>query len=157
MNCDTRNNLYLNLLMAKAVKISAAAVPEDYVSHETNKVYGLIPVRIGCPVLAPMRRDMQYCILLEPLNKLLGQNRATGLPSLRFPTSICRDCDKPLDAARRAFQAHYGDVLGQAESLWQPDFLPPITNYRKQPTGETEVQTFFYCRVRTQNNSCQCA
>lgn len=143
MNCDTRNRLYLSLLMSKALDVSSAAVPEDYVSNQTSNVYGLIPVRVGCPVSDPMRRDIQCCLSLEPLNKLLGQNRSTGLPSLRFPTSICRDGETPVHAARRAYQAQYGDKLGPAEALWQPQFLSPITNYRKQPSGETEVQTFY--------------
>ena len=50
VNCDTRNRLYLNLLMSKALDVGAAAKPEDYISDQTMAVYGLLPVRVGCPV-----------------------------------------------------------------------------------------------------------
>ena len=147
VNCDTRNRLYLNLLMSKALDVGAAAKPEDYVSDQTTAVYGLLPVRVGCPVSQPLVRQLQCCLSLEPLNKLLGADQealgAGRSESLRVPTSVCRDGEAPRDAAARAYEAYYGSNLGTLTDLWQPDFVPPIVHYHQLPTGDTQVQTYF--------------
>jgi hypothetical protein len=89
MNCDTRNRLYLNLLMSKALDVGAAAAPDDYVSDQTHTVYGILPVRLGCPAARPMSRELQFCLALEPLKKLLASQQAVKSSSLRVPTSVC--------------------------------------------------------------------
>ena len=147
VNCDTRNRLYLNLLMSQALDVSAAAKPEDYISDQTTAVYGLLPVRVGCPVSQPLVRQLQCCLSLDTLNKLLSaEQEALGAgrtASLRVPTSVCREDEAPRDAAVRAYDSYYGTSLGPVSELWQPDFVPPIVHYHKLPTGDTQVQTFF--------------
>eukprot|EP01047_Picozoa_sp_COSAG01_P027894 COSAG01_NODE_1857_length_9044_cov_24.006931_4_plen_1191_part_00 len=143
MNCDTRNRLYLNLLMAKALDVGSAAAPEDYVSDNTSSVYGLLPVRLGCPTSRPMIRELQCCAVLEPLNKLLASQKAAKASSLRFPTSLCAPGESPEEAAARAYSVHYSDALGSSDELRRLPFIPPVVHYHLLPNGATEVQTFF--------------
>ena len=143
MNCDTRNRLYLNLLMAKALDVGSAAAPEDYMSDQTSHVYGLLPVRACCPAASPMSRELQFCSVIEPLNKLLASQKVVKSSSLRFPTSLCAPGESPQEAAKRAFDAHFGDSLGNSEQLWHAAFIPSVVHYNQLPSGATEVQTFF--------------
>jgi hypothetical protein len=133
--------------MSKALDVRAAAKPEDYVSNQTTEVYGMLPVRLGCPVSEPLVRQLQCCLSLSPLNKLLAEDQerlGEGITeSLRVPTSVCREGETPQEAARRAYAAHYSATLGPISDLWCPSFVPPIVNYHQLATGDTQVQTFF--------------
>ena len=116
-------------------------------------VYGLLPVRLGCPMAthayAPPRRDgdggtrttvLQCCFALQPLARLLATHTGkhaseTCAGSLQVPTAPRLGAESAMEAAERAFTAAYGEALGSRLKCGQN----VLTGFPKEPVGPAYI------------------